>query len=168
MPIMPTTGALAIVLTALLFCGPSFAASDEEPATDTTETSAADVQTEMAEAWNAIKDYTVERRDEAVAETQTMLNNLDDQIDQLEQQAAQQWDSMQASAQKQWYETMITLRKQRLAAAEWYGAMQHSSQEAWEDVKAGFGRAYEQLSGTVEEAQTEADTTSDETSQPKS
>ena len=123
--------------------------------TATNQTTAADVKKKVAEAAEAIKNYSVDQRDEALKKAKMALDELDAGIDRMESQLNQQWDRMDQSARKQATATLKTLRKQRNEVAEWYGGLEHSSSNAWEDVKKGFIRSYGELREAFEKAKNE-------------
>jgi hypothetical protein len=50
---------------------------------------------------------------------------------------------------------LTALRKQRNQIAEWYGGLKHSSSNAWDDVKKGFLRSYQELRDAFDKAQSE-------------
>jgi small-conductance mechanosensitive channel len=116
------------------------------------KTTAKDVKDKTAQALQAISSYTADQRDEAVRKAKEALDDLDTRIDRMESQLDQKWDQMDQSARTQARETLTALQKQRTAVAEWYGGLEHSSRNAWEDVKAGFLKSYHELRDTLEKA----------------
>jgi predicted RNase H-like nuclease (RuvC/YqgF family) len=116
---------------------PSFAA---EP-----KTTATDVYRKADETAHAVKNYTVQQRDDAIRSAKTALDDLDARIDGLERKLDRNWDKMDAASRKKARATLDALRKQRDEAAEWYGGLKHGSAEAWDEVKNGFVRSYETL-----------------------
>ncbi|HEX7810409.1 MAG TPA: hypothetical protein VF460_00750 [Burkholderiales bacterium] len=119
------------------------------------ETTAKDVGKKLNEAGAAIKDYTVEQRDEAVKNARIALDDLDAKINRLAADIDSKWDKLDASARKKAYESMEKLRKERNDAAEWMGALKHSSKDAWGEVKNGFAKSYEALASTFSRAKEE-------------
>ena len=119
------------------------------------ETTSKDVKKEVGEAGAAIKNYSVEQRDEAVKNAKIALDDLDARIDRLAADIDSKWDKLDASARKKAYESMDKLRKERNDAAEWMGALKHSSKEAWGDVKNGFAKSYDALANTFSKAKEE-------------
>ena len=116
------------------------------------DTTAKDVGKKLNETGNAIKDYSVEQRDEAVKNARQALDDIDAKINRLAAEIDGQWDKLDASARKKAYESMNTLRKERNDAAEWMGALKHSSKEAWGEVKNGFSKSYDALSSSFSKA----------------
>ena len=131
----------ALALGALLTVSPlSFAAE-----TSGNKTTAKDVSRKVDDAGQAIKNYTVAQRDEAIKKAKIALDDLDVRIGRMERKLDNEWDRMDQAARKKARATLNALRKERNEAAEWYGGLKHSSAEAWEQVKAGFVKSYEVL-----------------------
>lgn len=116
------------------------------------ETTAQEAKEKTMQALKAIGNYTAEQRDEAVAQAQETLADMDTRIERLETQYSQKWDQMDQAARSSAQQTLTALRKQRSKAAEWYGGLQHSSRNAWEDVKTGFLESYHELQGAFDKA----------------
>lgn len=138
------------IAAALIF---AFAAAPQVALAD--DTTATDVGKKLDAAGTAIKDYSVEQRDEAVKNARVALDNLDARINRLAADIDSKWDQLDASARKKAYESMDKLRKERNDAAEWVGALKHSSKEAWDEVKNGFAKSYEALSNSFSKAKEE-------------
>lgn len=119
------------------------------------ETTAKDVGRKLDEAGAAIKDYSVEQRDEAVKSAKIALDDLDARINRLAADMDAKWDKLDASSRKKAFEAMGKLRKERNDAAEWMGALKHSSKEAWGEVKNGFARSYAVLAKSFSKAKEE-------------
>jgi hypothetical protein len=131
----------ALALGALLTVSPlSFTAE-----TSGNKTTAKDVSRKVDDAGQAIKNYTVAQRDEAIKKAKIALDDLDVRIGRMERKLDNEWDRMDQAARKKARATLNALRKERNEAAEWYGGLKHSSAEAWEQVKAGFVKSYEVL-----------------------
>ena len=144
-----TLSARALALGALLAVSPlSFSA--EAPAT-----TAKDVSRKAGETGRAIKDYTVEQRDEAIKKAKAALDDLDARIRRMERKLDGEWERMDQGARKKARATLDTLRRERNEAAEWYGGLKHSSAESWEQVKAGFVKSYEVLRQSFAKARKE-------------
>ena len=129
--------ALTLFLALLLAGSPMTFAADE--------TTAKDVGKKMDETALAIKNYSAERRDEALKNAKDLLAQSDAHIERLEKEMNSDWDKMSASAKKHAQETMKTLRRQRQDLARSYRQLQRSSASAWEEVKGGFARSYDAL-----------------------
>jgi paraquat-inducible protein B len=131
----------ALALGALLTVLPlSFAAE-----TSGKKTTAKDVSRKVDETGQAIKNYTVAQRDEAIKQAKAALDDLDVRIGRMERKLDNEWDRMDQAARKKARAALNALRRERNEAAEWYGGLKHSSAESWEQVKAGFVKSYEAL-----------------------
>ena len=101
--------ALTLFLAFLLAGAPmSFAADSPDG-----KTTGKDVCKEIDETAHAIKNYSVEQRDEALKNAKSVLADADARIEHLESDMSRNWDKMNASARKHAQETMKTLRQQR-------------------------------------------------------
>jgi hypothetical protein len=123
--------------------------------TSTHGTSMKDVKEKAEEAVQAIKDYSVNQRDEAVKKAKDAMDELDVRINRMESQLDKKWGQMDQSARKKVRATLTVLRKQRNEVAEWYGSLKHSSSKAWEDVKKGFLKSYQELRESLDKAHSE-------------
>ena len=123
--------------------------------TSTNETSTKDVKEKVADASQAIKNYSVNQRDEAVKKAKAALDDIDLRIDSMESQINKKWRQMDQSSRKKSRDTLTALRKQRNEVAEWYGGLKHSSSNAWEDVKKGFLKSYRDLRDSFDKAHSE-------------
>lgn len=106
------------------------------------------VKRETVEAYEALKDYTIEQRDEALAASKEELDRMDDQIGKMQKRLDEEWDEMSEETRKKTRATIEVLREKRNNLAEWYGGLRHSSKDAWSEVKKGFVDSY----GRMEEA----------------
>ena len=131
----------AIAFSALVAVSP-WSLAAEAPAGKTT---AQDVS-------KTIKGYTVTQRDAAVKSAKAALDELDASIERLERKLESDWDKMDQAARRKARAALDALRRQRNEAAEWYGGLKHSSKEAWDEVKDGFAKSYDALSGAFSKA----------------
>lgn len=111
--------------------------------------SAEEVKKEAADTYEALKRYSVEQKDEAVAAAKKQIEQLDAHLETVEDYLEANWQEMSRTARQQTREVMKGLREQRQEVAEWYGGIQHSSADAWDKVKEGFSRAYDELEEAV-------------------
>jgi hypothetical protein len=125
------------------------------PASQQKEATATDVKEETSEAFETLKNYTVVQRDEAIAAAKNQLDRLDAKIEALQSDLNEDWQDMSKAAQQKKQATLKTLREKRNDVAEWFGGLQHSSAEAWEEVKTGFAKSYDQLQKTFSKASDE-------------
>lgn len=121
----------------LVACPPGIAQTTDDSAT------AGDIQQETRELLDALASYGADQRDKAVEKTAAAMEALDKRIDTLQQRIDDNWDDMSAAARQKSRESLKALRKQRIAVAEWYGALKSGSADAWERIKTGFSDAYE-------------------------
>lgn len=128
---------------------------DVDAQSSSQKTTIEDVQQETQELLNTIKDYGVDQRDEAVRDTKKAIESVDNRIDTLEDRVDNQWDQMSTSARETARANLKALRKQRNQISEWYGGLKTSSDSAWDHVKQGFSKAYQDLSKSWEKAEQE-------------
>lgn len=121
---------------------------------------------EVDERVDAIRAYSEERRDEAVANARRAAEDLDLKMAGLQQTMDQRWIQMSEKARTRSQATMANLRQRRNALAEWYGGMRHSSSAAWSDVKGGFVRSYHELADAMREARAEFEQEDEESKDP--
>ena len=119
------------------------------------KTTKKEVNQEIKEAFEAVKNYTVDQRDEAVKKIKIALENTDRQIESVENRIGKKWDQMDQAARRKARSTLASLRKQRNELAEWYGGLKYSSAEAWGHVQNGFLKSYEALSKAFSKAESE-------------
>jgi len=115
-------------------------------------TTAKEVKQEVAEAVCAIKNYSVNQKDEAVKDVKKLIDNLDARIESLENWIEKKQSQMSQTTREKAKATLKELRKQRNKVAEWYGGLKHSSADAWEDVKQGFSNGYNALTKSLSKA----------------
>jgi hypothetical protein len=128
-------------------------------ATSKTDTmTRAEVSKEMTEAIEAIKNYSADQQDEAVARAKTLREDIDARIEQLEARINERWEHMTESARKAARAKLKDLRQKQDAVADWYGRLQHSTDRAWDQMKAGLSDAYVDLRDAWEKAADAFDT----------
>jgi len=138
------------IITSLLITNVSFAGPSSG-----NKTTMEDVKEEMREAAGAIKNYTTGQRDEAAKRIKLTLTKLDAQIERLEDRLDQKAARMDQAARSKARASLKALRKHRNKLAEWAGGMQHSSNEAWQDIKTGFLKSYKNMQEAFNKAQQE-------------
>lgn len=150
MPVVAAHGALQDA--------PPAAPPKAAPATDApakTSPQGEQVRREVDEAVDAIRGYSAELREQAVANAKRAGEDLDSQMARLQEQTDLRWDRMNQAARKRSQETMADLRQRRNALAEWYGGMRHSSSAAWDEVRTGFVSSYHELADALRNARAE-------------
>lgn len=120
-----------------------------------TMTSRESLVREWSQAIEKLESYSADRRDIALAEARKTLRSIDNEIEKLEAQAQDEWQDMDKDIRQTRREALRSLRLQRQKIAEWYGAMQHSSGDAWEKIKQGFVKAYDDLGNAFNNAAAE-------------
>jgi hypothetical protein len=138
-----------LALLAVLFTVGSMSFAGEKVDNKTT---LKDVDQEVKEAVEAIKNYSSNQRDEAIKQVSDAIEKLDARIDDLEIRVEKKWGRMNQSARDKARAALKSVRKKRNELAEWYGGMQHSSSNAWQHVKKGFLDSYETLSKAYDQA----------------
>ena len=134
-------GASLLIIALLGFVAGNAVASSHQDG----ETTATDVKKEAVETYDALKSYTVEQRDEAMTFAEKKLSELDSRIEELQGTLDRKWQDMSEASRTKTRQTLNQLKQQREKVAEWYGGMQHSSSEAWTEVKKGFADSYDRL-----------------------
>lgn len=115
-----------------------------------------EVKMELAEAGKAVREYSVEQREKAIETVSSALASIDDRIAVLEARIDEKAVNMSAAAQVRARAAVRELRKNREKVAEWYGGLKHGSAEAWEEVKTGFSKAYNDLRASLNRAEKES------------
>jgi len=135
---------LAVMVLSLLMVASSLKASEHKG-----------VKEEVGEAAVAIKDYSVEQKDAAVAEAKEMMEDLEQNIDAWQLEVEEKWDNMQESSRQSYQESKENFQQQREELAVWFGRLQESSAEAWDETKQGFSDAYDTLSKSWDDSKEE-------------
>lgn len=115
-------------------------------------TTAKEVRRKVSDAAVAVKDFSVDKRDEAASKAKASLDDLDARIKTMEARIERDWDKMDKAARAQARDTLAALRKERVQVAEWYGALKNSTASTWHQVKKGFSDAYQSLRKSWEKA----------------
>lgn len=123
-----------------------------EPTTQRDQAQREEVRKEVDEAVDAIRDYSLERRDDAVARARRAAEQFDREIDQMQAQADARWERMSDAARARSRAAITDLRQRRTQLAEWTGGMRHGSAAAWSEVKTGFVKSYHDLAEALEKA----------------
>ena len=107
---------------------------------------ATDVQQKTADAWQAFKDYTHAKKDDAVTYGKQLMRETDAKITQLEGKAVQASGDVKVA-----YEQEIkALKVKRDAVGKKLEAMGEASASAWDAMKQGFADAYQDLHQSYE------------------
>lgn len=101
-----------------------------------------------ANAWDTVRTYTVEKKDEAVAYGRKLVRETDREIGSLEKKAAK----TSGEAKAQFQSDMQELKAKRAAASKKLDEMGKASSAAWDDAKNGFADAYKDLHDSYNKA----------------
>lgn len=138
----------AIVVTVGLLATPAPYASGQTPPPKTT---AGEVGQKASETGQAIRDYTVEKKDEAVAHAKRATAELEAKIKDLEAQAAKQTGELKAKSQAQ----IKDLKAKRAKASRKAADLGRATKASWEKAKEGFADAYRDLASAYDKAAAE-------------
>jgi small-conductance mechanosensitive channel len=112
------------------------------------QTTSKDVAQKASETGQAIKDYTVEKKDEAVAHAKKVTADLEAKIKELEAQASKQTGEIKAKSQAQIKE----LKAKRTKASQKVTELSRATKASWEKAKEGFADAYRDLASAYDKA----------------
>ncbi len=110
-----------------------------------------DVAQKASETGQAIRDYSVEKKDEAVAHARKITADLEAKIKDLEAQAAKQTGEVKARSQAQIKE----LKAKRAKASAKASELGRATKASWEKAKEGFADAYRDLASAYDRAAAE-------------
>lgn len=99
-------------------------------------------------AWERIKSYSHESKEQAVAEGKKMIAATDEQIEVLKKSIAKSTGDTKAAHEK----NMAELKEKRKAAAAELSKMQKSAAGTWDATKEGFSKAYQALTDSYQKA----------------
>jgi hypothetical protein len=112
------------------------------------QTTSQDVSQKASDTGQAIKDYTVEKKDEAVAHAKKITADLEAKIKALEAQASKQTGEIKAKSQAQ----IKTLKAKRAKAAQKVTELSRATRASWDKAKEGFADAYRDLAAAYDRA----------------
>ena len=92
---------------------------------------------EIQEAWEAIQDYSVERKDQAIEKAEELIDTLDARIEELSDEAA----DASGEARESLDERIEDLKELRADAADKLEDLREGTVDTWDRVKASFGDA---------------------------
>ena len=115
------------------------------------QTTAKDVSQKASETADAMRSYTLEKKDEAVAQARKLAADLDAKIRDLEAQASQQTGEAKAKSQDQ----LRDLKAKRAEAGRKLDDLTRASKASWERAKEGFAKAYRDLAESYDKAAAE-------------
>ena len=112
------------------------------------QTTAKDVEKKTGEAWDTVKSYSVEKKNDAVAYGKKLVRESDDQIKGLEKKAAQ----ASGDAKARYKREITDLKAKSKNASKKLDEMGKASGAAWDNARNGFADAYRDLSQSFEKA----------------
>ena len=118
-------------------------------------TTSQEVREEISDAFDAVGDYAVQQRKQALARAEEAMTKLDAELARRQEAMREAWAGMSDAARAEARATMRNLRAARNTLGERYGALQAGADEAWSDLTRGFSEAWSDLSANWarEEAQ---------------
>lgn len=138
---MPRSVISAIVAAVALLLSPPLTVLAQQ-------TTAKDVGQKMAETGEAIKDYTVDKKDEAVAHAKKLGSGIDAKIKELEAQASKQTGEAKTKS-----EQMIKdLKAKRAKVSAKLNDLSKATKASWDETKKGFADAYRDLAMSYDKA----------------
>jgi hypothetical protein len=112
------------------------------------QTTAKDVEKKTGEAWDTVKSYSVEKKNDAVAYGKKLVRESNNQIKGLEKKAAQ----ASGDAKARYNREIKDLKTKSKNASKKLDEMGKASGAAWDNAKNGFADAYRDLSQSFEKA----------------
>ncbi|MFP4045027.1 MAG: hypothetical protein ACLFTP_10765 [Rhodosalinus sp.] len=150
--ILPAAG-LAVLLALPAAAQDASAAQDPKA-----QTTADEVRAEIAEAMNAVSDYSAQERDQALIRARAALDRLDAEIERREQALRENWAEMSRSSRETAEARLRDLRDARNRLGERYGALQAGASSAWDELSSGFSNAWTDVSEAWSAADDDAST----------
>jgi hypothetical protein len=112
------------------------------------QTTSKEVTQKASETGQAIKEYTVEKKDEAVAHAKKATADLESKIKELEAQASKQTGELKVKSQAQ----IKDLKAKRAKASEKVTELSRATTASWDKAKEGFANAYRDLAVAYDKA----------------
>ncbi|MCF8467024.1 MAG: hypothetical protein K9G33_06445 [Sneathiella sp.] len=144
-----TTGA---VFAAMALSAPATIAGTKESSAMQQEVTMDKIQVKISKAFDAIANYSVEQRDEAIKKISATLEEVDYEIELLEARARDQWGDMSEEAREKTSLALQNVRKQRNVLGEKFGALQEGADSAWDNLKDGIADAWQSLKTAWQDA----------------
>jgi hypothetical protein len=115
------------------------------------QTTAKDVSAKSVEAWDTLKAYTAEKKNDAVAYGKKLVRESDAEIKKLEAKSSK----VSGEAKAKYEQAIKDLKAKRAEAASKLAEMGKASGSAWDSAKNGFADAYKDLHDSFEKAAAE-------------
>ncbi len=118
------------------------------PAPALAQTAGKDVKQKAGETADALRDYTVERKDQAVAQARKLSGELESKIKRLETKVSRATGEAKAAGQKQ----LDELKQKREQTQKKLAELKDASAGSWDAAKQGFVDAYRDLRQAYDKA----------------
>ena len=112
------------------------------------QTTTQDLSRKAGEAWEAMKDYTVDRKNDAVTYGKKLLNDFDGKYKELEKKTQSATGDAKAKSQQQ----LKVLKDKQAQAARKLDELGKASGQTWDKVKRDFTDAYRELQEQYDKA----------------
>ncbi len=122
--------------------------NETSPSGGNNEDSSKKVSKELGEAFDAMKQYGYEKKEEFAAWADKRMAELDKKIADLQKKM----DKAGAEAKKNWQSTLEALKEERQELGKNLDSLKKSGREAWEDMKWGFSAAFSKMEQAYEKA----------------
>ena len=124
------------------------------PALADENTMAKDVKEKMGAAVEAIQNYTIDKKDQAVKDVDRVLEDLDRRIQVLGDRLDAKWDKLDAAAREKARQNMRkAAKKEKRSELNGPEGSPTVPKQAWDEVKTGFSDAYKALGESLQEAE---------------
>ena len=117
------------------------------------QTDKKEVTKETAEAWEAVKDYTHAKKNEAVAYASKLMKQTDAQIKQLQAKASK----ASGDAKVEYNRQIAALKDKQFDAGKKLREMRDATAASWDSAKQGFADAYKDLRDTYKRLRESSD-----------
>ena len=104
-----------------------------------------EVNQELKELVNGMKEYSYEEKDQATEQVKATINDINLRISKLNADVNQNTAEISESTKQQAEATIKVLERKRDKLSERYAKLEIASAEAWEELKAGFIDSYKAL-----------------------
>ncbi len=108
-------------------------------------TTSQEVRNEVGDAMDALRDYSAEQREEALATLDDALETIDAEIARREEFLRKGWADMSDTTRAAAAEALANMRTARNDLGELYGQLQAGADDAWDDMTAEVTAAWENL-----------------------
>jgi hypothetical protein len=112
------------------------------------QTTTKDVGQKMADTGEAIKDYTVDKKNEAVAHAKKLGRDIDVKIKELDAQASKQAGAAKAKSK----EMIKDLKAKRAKVSAKLNELSKATKASWDETKKAFADAWQDLATSYDKA----------------